>query len=148
VWTKTAVSHLALAKNQSEQVPAKLLTLAQQITDANSAIFDPAHQFRGCIPGIHEILRRQACSRPLVPDPEEDLSPGQDQEIDRVCASYPHLADDDFVKERLDECFAKVLLLATLFSASAFPGEPAVIESVQAKTGCYFKSRSCVEVLE
>jgi len=29
--------------------------------------------------------------------------------------------------------FAKVLVLATLSSASAFPGEPAVIESVQAK---------------
>jgi hypothetical protein len=104
VWTKTAVSHLALAKNPSEQVPVKLLTLAQQITDANSAIFDPAHQFHGCVPGIHEILRRQGLlGGRWCLDPEEDLSPGQSEEIDRVCTSYPHLADDEFVKEHLDE---------------------------------------------
>src|SRR5438270_9902419 len=59
VWTKTAVSQLAVAKGHSDPVPGELLTLAQQITDANSAIFDPANNFRGCIPGIHEILRRQ-----------------------------------------------------------------------------------------
>jgi dihydrodipicolinate synthase/N-acetylneuraminate lyase len=104
VWTKAAVAHLALAKNHSEQVPAKLLTLAQQITDANSAIFDPANQFRGCIPGIHEILRRQGLMEGRwCLDPEQDLSPGQSKQIDRVCSSYPHLADDDFVKEHLDE---------------------------------------------
>ena len=57
--TKNAVSLLELAKNHSDSVPGQLLTLAQQITDANAAIFDPAHRFHGCIPGIHEILRRQ-----------------------------------------------------------------------------------------
>jgi len=104
VWTKTAVSHLALAKSNSEQFPAHLLTLAQQITDANSAIFDPANQFHGCIPGIHEILRRQALLEGRwCLDQKEDLSPGQCEEIDRVCKSYPHLADDAFVKENLDE---------------------------------------------
>jgi len=104
VWTKTAVSHLALAKNHSEQVPANLLTLAQQITDANSAIFDPANQFHGCIPGIHEILRRQGLLEGRwCLDSNEDLSPGQSNEIDRVCESYPHLPDDAFVKEHLDE---------------------------------------------
>src|SRR5205814_2823519 len=35
VWTKTAVSHLALAKRHCDPVPGELLTLAQQITDAN-----------------------------------------------------------------------------------------------------------------
>jgi len=104
VWTKTAVSHLALAKNHVKQVPEKLLTLAQQITDANSAIFDPMNQFRGCVPGIHEILRRQGLLEGRwCLDPEEDLSPGQSKEIDRVCKSYPHLSDDDFVKEHRDE---------------------------------------------
>jgi dihydrodipicolinate synthase/N-acetylneuraminate lyase len=104
VWTKTAVSHLALAKNHVEQVPGKLLTLAQQITDANSAIFDPMNQFHGCVPGIHEILRRQGLLEGRwCLDPEEDLSPGQSEEIDRVCKSYPHLPDDDFVKEHRDE---------------------------------------------
>jgi dihydrodipicolinate synthase/N-acetylneuraminate lyase len=104
VWTKTAVSHLALATSHSEQVPANLLTLAQQITDANAAIFDPANLFRGCIPGIHEILRRQGLLEGRwCLDPEEDLSPGQSEEIDRVCKSYPHLPDDAFVKEYRDE---------------------------------------------
>jgi dihydrodipicolinate synthase/N-acetylneuraminate lyase len=104
VWTKIAVSHLALAKQHSDPVPGELLTLAQQITDANSAIFDSAHNFRGCIPGIHEILRRQGLLEGRwCLDPEEELSPGQSAELDRVCGSYPHLQDDAFVKEHLDE---------------------------------------------
>lgn len=104
VWTKVAVSHLALAKSCAEQVPGEVLTLAQQITDTNSAIFDPAHQFRGCVPGIHEILRRQGLLEGRwCLDPNEDLSPGQSEEIDRVCKAYPHLADDAFVKEHRDE---------------------------------------------
>jgi hypothetical protein len=104
VWTKTAVSHLALAKRNSGQVPSDLLMLAQQVTDANAAIFDPAHNFRGCIPGIHEILRRQGLLEGRwCLDPEEELSPGQSAEIDRVCRAYPHLQDDAFVQEHLDE---------------------------------------------
>jgi dihydrodipicolinate synthase/N-acetylneuraminate lyase len=104
VWTKAAVSHLALAKRHADQVPAEMLTLAQQITDANAAIFDPAHNFRGCIPGVHEILRRQGLLEGRwCLDPSEELSPGQSAEIDRVCCTYPHLRDDAFVKEHLDE---------------------------------------------
>ena len=104
VWTRTAVSHLALVKRHSDQIPRELLTLAQQITDANAAIFDPIHDFRGCIPGIHEILRRQGLLEGRwCLDPEEELSPGQSAEIDRVCNSYPHLRDDAFVQEHLDE---------------------------------------------
>ena len=104
VWTKTAVSHLALARQVSDRVPASVLTLAQQVTDANAAIFDPAHDFHGCIPGIHEILRRQGLLEGRwCLDPREDLSPGQSEEIDRVCRSYPHLTDDRFVQEHLDE---------------------------------------------
>jgi dihydrodipicolinate synthase/N-acetylneuraminate lyase len=104
VWTKVAVAHLALAKHHADSVPGKLLTLAQQITDANAALFDPAHHFHGCIPGIHEILRRQGLLEGRwCLDPDEDLSPGQAAEIDRVCQAYPHLQDDTFVKEHLDE---------------------------------------------
>jgi dihydrodipicolinate synthase/N-acetylneuraminate lyase len=104
VWTKTAVSHLALTRQHSDQIPGKLLTLAQQITDANSAIFDSAHNFLGCIPGIHEILRRQGLLQGRwCLDPHEELSPGQSAELDRVCAAYPHLEDDEFVQEHLDE---------------------------------------------
>ena len=104
VWTRSAVSHLALAKQHSDSVPGELLTLAQQITDANSAIFDPAHNFQGCIPGIHEILRRQGLLEGRwCLDPNEELSPGQSTELDRVCRAYPHLQDDAFVQEHLDE---------------------------------------------
>jgi len=104
VWTKTAVSHVELVKNNSDAIPSELLTLAQQITDANAAIFDPAHQFRGCIPGIQEILRRQGLLEGRwCLDPNEDLSPGQMEEIDRVCEAYPHLRDDTYVEEHLDE---------------------------------------------
>jgi hypothetical protein len=104
VWTKTAVSHLDLVRSQSDSIPSQLLTLAGQITDANAAIFDPAHQFHGCIPGIHEILRRQGLlAGRWCLDPSQDVSPGQMEEIDRVCRSYPHLQDDAFVREHLDD---------------------------------------------
>ena len=56
VWTKIAVSHLAKAKADSNTASSELASLAPQVTDANAAIFDPAHHFHGCIPGIHEIL--------------------------------------------------------------------------------------------
>ncbi|HSS97409.1 MAG TPA: dihydrodipicolinate synthase family protein [Terriglobales bacterium] len=104
VWTKTAVKHLELAKKRSENVPSNLLTLAQQITDANAAFFDPSHQFHGCIAGLHEVLRRQGLLEGRwCLDPHEDLSSGQSEEIDRVYKLYPHLPDDDFVKEHLHE---------------------------------------------
>lgn len=104
MWTKTAVDHLELIKSKSGLVPAYLMTLAEQLTDANSAIFDPVHSFRGSIVGIHEILRRQGLLEGRwCLDPAEDLSPGQTEEIDRVCRTYPHLQDDAFVKEHLDE---------------------------------------------
>lgn len=104
VWTKVAVSHLTQTKMTNTSIPAHLLTLAQQITDSNAALFDPAHHFHGCIPGIHEILRRQGLlAGRWCLDPNEELSPGQMEEIDRVCRAYPHLQDDAFVQEHLDE---------------------------------------------
>jgi dihydrodipicolinate synthetase family protein len=107
VWTKTAVCHLERIKRNSHSELGGLVTLAQQLTDANAAIFDPANSFRGCIPGIHEILRRQGLLEGRwCLDPNEELSPGQSQEIDRVCKVYPHLQDDAFVQEHLDEWLA------------------------------------------
>jgi len=104
VWTKTAVSHLAMAKSYADSLPSEALTLAQQVTDANAAFFDPSHSFHGCIPGIHEVLRRQGLLQGRwCLDPHEELSPGQAEEIDRVYQSYPHLPDNNFVKEHLDE---------------------------------------------
>lgn len=104
VWTRTAVSHLTIAKQCRDHVPAKVLTLAQQITDANAAFFDPAHGFHGCIAGIHEVLRRQGLLEGTwCLDPNEGLSPGQSEEIDRIYRLYPDLNDDAFVQEHLDE---------------------------------------------
>ncbi len=109
-WTSQAVAllrrthHLVRDRRLGGRAPAGLLGLGAQITDANGAIFDVANGFRGCIPGIHEILRRQGLLRGRwCLDPEEELSPGQAREIDRVCASYPHLADDGFVQRHLDD---------------------------------------------
>jgi hypothetical protein len=104
VWTKTAVSHLSMIQKLKDSIPREVLTLAHQVTDANAALFDVAHSFQGCIAGIHEILRRQGLLEGRwCLDPAEDLSPGQMEEIDRVCRTYPHLQDDNFVKEHLDE---------------------------------------------
>ena len=106
VWTRGAVSLLARVKQARKTIPAELLTLAQQVTDMNAAIFDPQHNFHGCIPGINEVLRRQRLLQGnWCLNPDENLSPGQSEEIDRVCKSYPHLceADDQFIREHLDE---------------------------------------------
>lgn len=104
VWTSKAVGHLALARSSGGQISAGLLTLAQQITDANAAFFDPRHNFAGCIAGIHEVLRRQGLLQGTwCLDEHESLSPGQSEEIDRVYRAYPDLSDDAFVQARLDE---------------------------------------------
>lgn len=104
VWTRKAVELLDILRCRAERLPAELLMAAAEITDSNAALFDPQHGFRGCIPGIHEVLRRQGLMEGRwCLDPAEDLSPGQMEEIDRVYAAYPHLNDDAFVREHLDE---------------------------------------------
>jgi dihydrodipicolinate synthase/N-acetylneuraminate lyase len=104
VWTSKAVEHLALAKQKGLEIPTSMLTLAQQITDANAAFFDPSHGFAGCIAGIHEVLRRQGLLKGTwCLDENESLSPGQSAEIDRVYKAYPHLSDDSFVHQHLTE---------------------------------------------
>ena len=105
VWTRRAVDLLQRARSarRGGVIEADLLREGAALTDANSAIFDSAHGFAGCICGIHEVLRRQGLLAGVwCLDPRESLSPGQAQEIDRVCRTYPFLADDDFVAERLD----------------------------------------------
>ena len=105
-WTRRAVELLERCKRLrgSRNIPAELLTLAEQLTDANAAIFDAAHGFAGCIAGIHEVLRRQGLlTNTLCLDPHERLSSGQATEITRVCAAYPQLADGDFVQSNLDD---------------------------------------------
>ncbi|NIR51466.1 dihydrodipicolinate synthase family protein [candidate division KSB1 bacterium] len=106
-WTKKAVELLEevheIVKAQKDISP-DILTLAQQITDANSAIFDPQNSFAGCIPGIHEILRRQGLLEGRwTLNPGEQLSSGQLSEIQRIYSSYPYLNDDEFVREHIDD---------------------------------------------
>lgn len=108
VWTKTTVDMFNKIKNNrsKEDIPSELLTLGQEITDANAAFFDPNNQFKGSIAGINEVLARQGLlkGRWCLLD-KEKLSPNQSEEIDRVYVDYPHLHDDAFVKENLDKWF-------------------------------------------
>jgi hypothetical protein len=106
VWTKRAVDLLgrARAARAGGVLETELLREGAALTGANAAIFDSANGFVGCIAGIHEVLRRQGLLAGIwCLDPRESLSPGQAQEIDRVCRDYPFLADDDFVAARLDD---------------------------------------------
>ena len=106
IWTKRAVELLdeihALA--HAEAIPTEMLLKNAALTDANAAVFDAANNFAGCIPGVHEVLRRQGLLRySHCLDPKVGLSPSQAEEISRVCRDYPWLTDDEFVAEHLDE---------------------------------------------
>jgi hypothetical protein len=104
VWTKGAVALLKMLREAvaAGPIPPEILALDGFVTDCNSVIFDVPHDFAGCIPGCHEILRRQGLMRTIhCLDPHETLSPGQAQEIDRLYATYPEWADDAFVAENL-----------------------------------------------
>ncbi|WP_313131217.1 dihydrodipicolinate synthase family protein [Anaerocolumna sp.] len=101
VWTHTAVKLFRRLKEaaKSEIIPAELLTLAMEVTDANAAFFDTANEFKGCIAGLHEVLRRQGILKGIwCLNEKETLSPGQAEEIQRVYEMYPHLNDDEFIE--------------------------------------------------
>jgi hypothetical protein len=105
VWTKSAVDLLAKIHScvGSGAVPDEILALDAMVTDCNGVIFDVANAFAGCIPGCHEILRRQGLMRTAhCLDAGEVLSRGQAAGIDRLYASYPELVDDGFVRENLE----------------------------------------------
>jgi dihydrodipicolinate synthase/N-acetylneuraminate lyase len=109
VWTQRAVATLARCKSArtSGGAPGDLLRDGAALTDANSAIFDAANGFAGCIPGIHEILRRQGLlAGTWCINATETLSRGQADEIERVCRAYPFLVDDEFVSANRDRWFA------------------------------------------
>ena len=106
VWTRHAVELLkechSLARTD-QPVPQSILEKSVQVTDCNAAFFDTANNFTGCIAGVHEVLRRQGLLEGTwCIDPRETLSPGQEEEIDRVYRAYPKLNDDDFVREHRD----------------------------------------------
>jgi hypothetical protein len=109
VWTKCAVELLARAHAAVAAgcIDDDLLSLAAKVTDCNAALFDVSHDFRGCIAGCHEVLRRQGLFAGIwCLDPEEGLSPGQGDEIERVMRSYPELTDDGFVAANLERWLA------------------------------------------
>ena len=112
VWTRRAVELLDAVKaldaaGHDAPLDPRWLAHAAALTDANGALFDPHHGFVGCLPGIHEVLRRQGLLRGTwTLDPRERLSPGQAEEIDRVLRAYPELTDDAFVAEHRDAWLA------------------------------------------
>lgn len=105
VGTKRAVALLDDVKRwrAAGTIEPEALVRAHEITDTNAALFDVAHSFKGCIAGIHEVLREQGLLQGRwCLDPDEDLSPGQAAEIERVRSAYPHLHDDAFIAEHID----------------------------------------------
>ncbi len=103
VWTRRAVELLEKIQKITT-IDAEILALDSKVTDANSAFFDVAHDFAGCIAGCHEVLRRQGLLEGIwCLDPKEALSPGQAAEIDRVYAAYPEMNDDAFVRTNLQK---------------------------------------------
>ena len=109
VWTRKAVElhariHAAVAAGRMDD---DLLALDSRVTDCNSALFDVANDFAGCIAGCHEVLRRQGLLEGTwCLDPKEALSPGQSVELDRVCREHADLTDDDFVRANLERWLA------------------------------------------
>jgi hypothetical protein len=112
VWTSAAVNLLQQIKTsieQGEPVTADLLSEGIKVTDMNAVIFDAQNSFHGCIPGIHEVLRRQGIlAGTWCLNPEEQLSPGQLEEIDRIYKAYPELTDDSFVRSYLQDQAVKI----------------------------------------
>jgi len=110
VWTSKAVSllnecHTLVASGG--KIPSEMMSRSIEITDANAAFFDAANGYKGCIAGLHEVLRRQGLLKGTwCLDPSETMGPGQLREIDRVYEAYPHLNDDEFVRANIEKWLA------------------------------------------
>jgi dihydrodipicolinate synthase/N-acetylneuraminate lyase len=106
VWARPAAALLEQCHQiarSGQGAEDSMLALAEQLTDANAAVFDAANDFAGVIAGVHEVLRRQGLLEGIwCLDEHETLGPGQREELDRVSASYPHLIDDAFITEHRD----------------------------------------------
>jgi hypothetical protein len=107
VWTQRAAELLydcQEAAGGNGYVSKELLRRSVEVTDTNAAFFDVENGFAGCIAGLHEVLRRQGLLEGIwCLDPNETLGPGQKEKIDRVYTAYPHLNDDEFVRQGLDQ---------------------------------------------
>jgi len=109
VWTHGAVQMFDQIKAavSAGAIPDDILALDARVTDCNAAFFDVANNFQGCIAGCHEVLRRQGLLEGTwCLNPDEVLSPGQAEAIDRVCTIHADLADDAFVRKNLGRWMA------------------------------------------
>ncbi len=108
VWTAKAVELLKRCHEVTHQdnrdIPLDLIRLNIAVTDCNAVLFDVANDYAGCVPGIHEVLRRQGLLEGIwCLNENEVLGPGQAAELDRIEVAYPELLDNDFVAEHRDE---------------------------------------------
>lgn len=111
VWTKRAVELFEKCKQEKgkDSISAEMLSLANAVTDSNAVLFDGANGFAGCIPGLHYVLKKQGLMKSLnCINPNEVLSCGQAEEIERIYDMYPSLVDDDFVKENIESWKAEL----------------------------------------
>ena len=111
VWTKRAVELFEKCKKEKgkDSISAEMLSLANAVTDSNAVLFDGANGFAGCIPGLHYVLKKQGLMKSLnCINPNEVLSCGQAEEIERIYDMYPSLVDDDFVKENIESWKAEL----------------------------------------
>lgn len=98
---KELFERIRLAKKTGHGYGA-LLQEGTLITDANAAYFDASHQFRGCIAGINEVLRRQGLLQEATClSDQECLQPGQAEEITRVMRACPEHDDTAFIQANL-----------------------------------------------
>jgi len=105
VWVEKSAKMLRRiqAVPDGADMPEDLLALDSMVTDCNLAIYDALNDLKGCIPGCLEVLRRQGLAEnTLCLNPDETLSPGQLEQIDRVYRMYPEMNDDIFVKINLE----------------------------------------------
>jgi dihydrodipicolinate synthase/N-acetylneuraminate lyase len=98
VWTRRAVEMLdeirAWRASGAGVIPREWLTSGAALTAANAVIFDAANGYRGCLPGILEVLRLQGLVRGTWTfDIEERLSQGQAEAIARLALQWPGLVD-------------------------------------------------------
>lgn len=104
VGTRAAVRQLARANAAvaAGSVPVDLLAEASAMVEVNDAVFDVAHNFFGCVPGVNEVLRQQGLVGTANTLGTDALSPGQSELITAVRERFPDLLDEEFIAAHRD----------------------------------------------